>query len=130
MGLWPKKQIMLTFGVVAVGSILLIACTFLAGRSDEIPGLILGMGASYSYFALLLLRVNRSLSLPVAQAIGSMRIGWLIRLTFILLILILSVKVPMFHFAAAVVGLFSLHIIMVFTACLFILKHQFYRKIQ
>ena len=130
MGLRQQNQVLIIFGGLGVASLLLIVCTLLAGQGDELPGLLLGMGASYSYLGLLVLRVNRSLSLPVTQAIGSMRIGWLIRLTFILLILILSVKVPMFHFVSAVVGLFSLHIAMVVTACLFILKHQFNGKNQ
>ena len=125
-----RKQVWLIFGALAVWSILLIAGTWSIGLGNEIPGLLLGMGASYIYFVLLVLRVNHSVNLPVTKAIGSMRIGWLIRLSFILLILTLSIKIPMFHFVAAVVGLFSLHIIMVFTACLFVLKHQFYRKIQ
>ncbi len=128
MGQWQQKQARLTLVGLAAWSALLIACTWLAGQGDELPGLILGMTASYTYFALLVLRVKRSATLPVTKAIRSMRIGWLIRLTFILLILILSIKIPTFHFVAAVVGLFSLHIVMVFAACLFILKHQFYRK--
>ena len=125
-----RKQARLIFGALASWSVLLIAGTWFIGLGKEIPGLLLGMAASYIYFVLLVLRVKHSVTLPVTKAIGSMRIGWLIRLSFILLILILSIKLPMFHFVAAVVGLFSLHIVMVFTACLFVLKHQFYRKIQ
>lgn len=128
MGFWQHKRIRFIFVGLAVWSILLIVCTLLAGQGDELPGLLLGMAASYIYFTLLVLRVNHSVIMPVTKAIGSMRIGWLIRLTFIMLILVLSMKLPTFHFVAAVVGLFSLHIIMVFAACLFILKHQFYRK--
>jgi len=123
-----KQAGVILFGL-AVGSVVLIAGAWLTGFSSELPGLVLGMGASYIYFILLILRVNHSVTLPATKAISSMRIGWLIRLTFILLILILSFKIPGFHFAAAVVGLFSLHIVMVLAACLYVLKHRLYRKI-
>jgi len=124
-----RKQAGVIFFGLAIGSVALIASAWFAGFSNELPGLVLGMGASYIYFILLVLRVNHSVKLTVTNAIGSMRIGWLIRLTFILLILILSFKIPGFHFAAAVVGLFSLHIVMVLAACLYVLKHRLYRKI-
>jgi hypothetical protein len=129
MGLWQQKQIRLTLTGLAAWSMLLIACTWLAGQQAALPGLILGMAASYIYFGLLVLRAKHSVTLTVPKAIRSMRIGWFIRLSFILLILILSIKMPLFHFVAAVVGLFSLHIVMIVTACLFVLKYQFYRKI-
>lgn len=130
MELWQPKQAKLILLGLVTWSALLIVCTWLAGQRDELPGLILGMISSYIYFALLVLRVNHSASLSLTKAVWSMRIGWIMRLVFILIVLVLSMKMPAFHFVAAVVGLFSLHIVMVFAACLFILKHRLYHKFR
>ena len=115
---------------LAAWSAVLIGSTWFSGHEAELPGLILGMVTSTIYFFLLVLRTQRSAVLPVTKAVWSMRIGWLIRLVFILLMLVLSLKIPIFHFAAAVLGLFSFHVFMLLTACLFILKQRLLHKYQ
>lgn len=129
MVFWQQKKVQSYCMGLAVWSAVLIASTWLAGQEDELPGLILGMVTSLFYFFLLVLRTERSVVLPVTKAVSSMRIGWLLRLFFILLMLVLSLKIPVFHFAAAVLGLFSFHIFMMLTACLFILKQRLLHKI-
>ncbi|WP_246588349.1 ATP synthase subunit I [Pelorhabdus rhamnosifermentans] len=129
MVFWQQKKVQAYCMGLAVWSAVLIAGMWLAGQEDELPGLILGMVTSLFYFFLLVLRAQRSVVLPVPKAVSSMRIGWLLRLFFILLMLVLSLKIPVFHFAAAVLGLFSFHIFMMLTACLFILKQRLLHKI-
>ncbi len=124
--MWFLQQPKVRFyfiGLVA-WSVLLLGSTWLSGHQAELPGLILGIAASYGYLLLLALRVYRSSTLSADKAVVSMRIGWLIRLAFILLVLVLAVKVPLIHFGAVIVGLFSLHIILLLTACCFVLQQR------
>jgi hypothetical protein len=94
----------------------------LSGKLSIIPGLLTGWTSSLLYFLLMCRRVKQSAELPVGQAIASMRTGWLLRYGFMISILILSVQVPEIDFWAAVVGLFSLHIVLMFhAACIVVL---------
>lgn len=87
-----------------------------ADQTLVIPGLLIGWTSSVIYFLLMCRRVKQSAELPPGQALASMRAGWLIRLGFIIAILVLSVRVPGIDFWAAVVGLFSLHIVLLINA--------------
>ena len=51
---------------------------------------------------------RRASATSAAQAVRSMRVGWLVRLIFLVLLLLLSLKVQGVSFWASVVGLFSL----------------------
>lgn len=105
----------------------LAAGAWLTGRAAAIPGLLLGGAASAVYFLLMGYRVRRSAALPPERAVTYMRTGWLVRLSFVVLILILSLKVPQIDFVAAVVGLFSLQAVVIFDA-IFTVARSFFRK--
>lgn len=97
--------------MLAWAALLIVGC-LTGGRAEFIPGLILGGSGSIIYFLLLSYRIKKSTTMTTEQAVGYMRSGWLIRLIFITAILIMSLKIPEIHFLAAVVGLFSLQIIL------------------
>lgn len=93
--------------------------TFSAFISDKlfiIPGLLTGWSGSVIYFLLMCRRVKKSVELPPEKAVASMRAGWLLRFSFAISILVLSIYVPGIDFWAAVVGLFSLHIVLMVNA--------------
>ena len=87
-----------------------------SGRMFIIPGLLTGWTSSLLYFLLMCRRVKKSAELPPGQAVASMRTGWLLRYGFMISMLVLSVQVPGIDFRAAVVGLFSLHIVLFLNA--------------
>lgn len=96
--------------------IFITLATLLSGNVDIIPGLLTGWTSSLFYFLLMCRRIKKSAELPAGQAVASMRTGWLLRYGFMISILVLSVQVPGINFWAAVVGLFSLHIVLVLHA--------------
>ncbi|HEY3426457.1 MAG TPA: ATP synthase subunit I [Negativicutes bacterium] len=97
---------MAAWGVVTCG------VAYVAGYSQMIVGLTVGTVTSMIYFLLMCYRVHKSVDLPSARAVAYMRLGWLVRLSFVVLMLVLSVHIAQIHFGAAVVGLFSLNIVM------------------
>lgn len=108
---------------LCVWTLFLIVSAVISGVSEKIPGFLLGVGTSAVYLVLMAKRVEKSAGLPVSAAVFSMRVGWGLRLAFVVMMLIISLKVPGIDFIAAVVGLFSLHIIMLFSVVPFLLKH-------
>ncbi|MBP2637707.1 MAG: hypothetical protein H6Q72_3614 [Firmicutes bacterium] len=80
------------------------------------PGFLIGWTSSLFYFLYMCHKVKKSAELPQGKAIASMRTGWLFRYGFMISILVLSVKIPGINFWAAVVGLFSLHIVLMLQA--------------
>jgi hypothetical protein len=105
--------------------VLLFGCSWLTGHTAAIPGLFLGGVASAVYFLLMGYRVRRSAALPPEKAVTYMRSGWIVRLSFVVLILILSLKIQGIDFAAAVLGLFSLQIVVIFNAVLIVVRSFF-----
>lgn len=80
------------------------------GQARLACGLLVGTVAGLIYFWLMSYRVLRSAALPQAKAVGYMRGGWLVRLSFISLVLVLCTKLPGVSFPAAVAGLFSVQV--------------------
>ena len=107
--------------MLAWSAFLIVGC-LTGGRAEFVPGLILGSSGSIIYFLLLSYRIKNSATMTPEQAVGYMRSGWLIRLVFVTAILIVSLKIPAIHFLAAVVGLFSLQIILYTQAVFTVLK--------
>lgn len=105
--------------LLALGLFLTISA-FLSDKVFLIPGLLVGWTSSVLYFLLLCRRVKKSAELPPDKALASMRAGWVLRFGFMIAMLVLSVKVPGIDFWAAVVGLFSLHIVLVLNAVYFV----------
>lgn len=128
MWFWQQRQVRSYFIGLAAWYVILIAGMWISGSQAEIPGFLLGVVAGCIYFALMAFRVKYSVTLPVSKAVWSMRMGWIIRLIFILLVLILSMTVPLFHFVAAVVGLFSLYIVVLVAACFYFFKHHIFMQ--
>ena len=98
------------------------ALTWAAGEEDWARGFLLGWLGSLVYYLLLCRRVHKAVNLPVAQAVRSMRVGWLVRLAFLVLLLLLSLKVQGVSFWASVVGLFSLQGVLVLFFIFFAVK--------
>lgn len=97
---------------ICVWSLLVIAAAAFSGHTEWIAGFLFGTTSSILYYLFICHRVNKSADLPMGKAIASMRAGWLIRLFFVVIVLILSLKIPLIHFGAAVAGLFSLQIVL------------------
>lgn len=114
-------QVMLLVGITAFGA-------YIEGRLSIMFGLIIGALTGIIYFLLMSFRLKKAAGLSVAKAVFSMRLGWFVRFTFILLMLILSLRVNYIDFWAAVVGLFSLHIIIFLNAVVKLLKNFTNRK--
>ena len=100
----------------------------LMGFDFLILGLVVGNVASIIYFLLMGYRVKRAAQLPPEKAIASMRAGWLVRLAFIVLVLVLSLHLPQISFGAAAVGLFSLQFVIFFNAVYFVGRNYWYRQ--
>jgi len=118
-------QVKRTLRQMAALLVLLAVCAWLTGHAAAILGLFMGGAASAVYFLLMGYRVRQSAGLPPQQAVVYMRLGWLVRLSFVVLILILSLKIQQIDFAAAVVGLFSLQIVVIFNAVLIVARSFF-----
>lgn len=110
---------------MVVWSVFICGSAYFTGYGWRIPGLLLGIASSIVYFLLLWYRVLKSADMPMNKAIFYMRIGWLIRLLFIVTMLFLSLKIPALDFGSAVVGLFTLQIVMTFNALVFVAKNFF-----
>jgi len=109
-------EIKRTLCQLAAWALLAVTGAWLAGYVHWIPGLLTGVIAGALYFLQMAYRVRKSADMPIPKAVNYMRVGWLLRLGFILLILILSVHTTVIHFWAAVAGLFSLQMIIVLNA--------------
>jgi len=107
---------------IMVWAVIICSTAYFAGFGWRIPGLILGVITSIIYFLLMCYRVSKSANMSVPKAISYMRLGWLMRLSFISLMLLLSIKVPMFDFVSAVIGLFSLQVIIAVNASVIVAK--------
>lgn len=99
---------------IAVWAGLVTAGLIFGGHGDKVPGYLVGVTVSLTYCLLICYRVKKSAALPPKEAVAYMRMGWLIRLSFIVLILVWSLKVPAINFLAAVAGLLSLQIVIFF----------------
>lgn len=107
---------MLLWGVSVLAGMYISETIFL------MSGFILGLLTSIIYYLLTCYRIKKSIELPLEKAVPYMRIGWAMRLTFLVLMLGLSVHMPQFSFWGAVAGMFSLHVVMLFNAVLVIIK--------
>ncbi|BBB91523.1 MAG TPA: ATP synthase subunit I [Methylomusa anaerophila] len=107
------------WGVLAWGLVTLLGA-YLTERQRLVPGFLLGFAASIIYYTLMCFRIKRSVDLPPERAIGYMRSGWLIRLSFIVMILIISLRIPGVDFWSAVVGMFSLQIVFLLNAAIIV----------
>lgn len=117
------REMRRTFLQMMAWGIFICGTAYFTGNGWRVPGLVLGIGSSILYFLLLWYRVLKSTDMPVHKAILYMRIGWLIRVIFVIMALFLSLKLPNIDFVAAVVGLFTLQIVIVGNAVIFVVKN-------
>lgn len=110
--------------------VLFIGILYGTGYESWIIGFTVGAGASLIYFMLMSYRIFKSSDLVPSKAVAYMRAGWLIRLSFVVLVLIFSLQVPSIHFLAAVVGLFSLQFMIVLEAALFVSRHYTSKQVK
>lgn len=115
--------------ILGWGVFLIIGC-WTGGKTDLIPGLILGLSGSLIYYLLMCFRIKKSAAMAPDQAVSYMRAGWLIRLSLVVAVLIVSLKVPGIDFLAAVVGLFSLQIVLYSQALITVIKGMLRKLIQ
>lgn len=94
----------------------------LAGRLEAIPGFIAGTIISVVYFLLMCYRVKRASGMPPERAVAYMRAGWILRLCFVVLALVLLLQWKAIHFLAAVLGLFSLQMVTILNAIYIVFK--------
>ena len=107
---------------ITVWGVIICAAAYFHGDSWRIPGLVMGVVTSMIYFLLMCYRVRKSATMSVLKAISYMRLGWLMRLSFVSLMLLLSIKIPFFDFISAIIGLFSLQIVIIVNASIVVVK--------
>lgn len=117
------KEMKRTFLQMVVWGIFVCGSAYCAGFGWRIPGFVMGIIGSLFYFLLLWYRVLKSTDMPVHKAIFYMQVGWIMRLFFIVTILFLSLKMPVLDFGSAVVGLFTLQIVIIYNAFVFVTKN-------
>lgn len=100
----------------------LIVGAFWRGEMTTAYGFAFGTFGSILYLLLMGYRVHRSSTLPPKEAGIYMRLGWLIRLSLIVCILLIALRLPFLNFWAVVVGLFSHHIVTMYSALAFVIK--------
>lgn len=134
-----RNEVRRTMAGMAVWGVLAAAGLCLTQRQYMLPGFLLGLSSSFCYYALLSFRVRQSAEMPPEKVVSYMRMGWLVRLSFIVLVLILALIMPGIGFLPTIIGLFSFQIIMVLQAALVVAaslgaglkpasERQFFRK--
>jgi hypothetical protein len=111
-----------------IWGICICTAAYIAGQSEKILGLFMGFFTSMTYFLLMCYRINKSAEMPVNKALLYMKVGWLMRLGFIVAMLLLSLKIPAIDFWSAVFGLFTLQIILFLQAILIVTKSFFIKQ--
>jgi hypothetical protein len=111
-----------------VWGISICVVAYFMGLSERLAGLSIGIFTSIVYFLLMCYRIQKSADMPIHRALLYMRVGWLMRLLFIVVMLLLSVKIPGIDFWSAVFGLFTLQIVMFLQAVVIVTKSFFVRS--
>ena len=107
--------------IVVLGTIICISAYY-KGYTWCIPGFILGTFTSIMYFLLMCYRVYKAADMPAEQALSYMKLGWVLRLSFIVMMLLISLRVPVINFGSSVVGMFTLQMVMFLNALVIIIK--------
>lgn len=121
------KRTLLQIGLLAG---VFCAAVVLAGREDMISGLFLGTTSSVIYFLMVYYRIKKSASQPPNKAVAYMRSGWLMRLAFIVLILILSTQIKQISFPAVVIGLFTHQFVIILNAFYIVVTEGLFKKLR
>jgi hypothetical protein len=106
----------------------LVCGALLVGHGDWIPGFILGILGSVFYFLLMAYQVKRAATFAVPKAISYIRMSWLVRLCVVVVVVLLALHGKKVNFVAALVGLFSLQIVIMLNAILVMAKSFIHRS--
>lgn len=90
--------------VIVVPAVLCGVC----GIFEVMLGILLGGAGSVGYFLLLYRRVDRSVDMPLGQAVAYMRRGTLQRLLLVACVVIIAVRLPMINIFGVMFGLLAL----------------------
>lgn len=118
-------RIKLTLLQMTLLAVALMPVAYALGRESAVFGLFLGAAASFVYFLLLGNRIRHCSDLSPEKAVASMRAGWLVRLCFVALIVILALRINHISFLATVVGLFLLQIVLLINAAGLVVRSIF-----
>ncbi len=110
---------------IIVWGVMICSAAYFLNQGWRVPGLVMGIMTSIIYFLLMCYRVNKTAAMSVTKAVSYMRIGWLMRLAFVVLMLFLSIKIPTLDFLSAVIGLFSLQVVLIANAGVLVIKSFF-----
>jgi len=105
-------QIRRTLLQILAWGIFISVSAYFTGYGWRLPGFVMGLFTSLVYFLLMCFRISKSADMPIHKALLYMRIGWILRLSFIVIMLFMSLKIPILDFWSAVFGLFTLQIVM------------------
>ena len=111
-----------TFLYIIAWGLFTTGTAFLAGRLSVGYGLLLGTLASILCFLHLAYQVNKCAGMPPDMAAAYVQAGWLVRLSIVLLVLVLSILLPQVSFVAAIAGFFTLQIVLILGAFIHLLK--------
>lgn len=103
---------------------LISAGLLVTGHGGKVLGLLVGAFTSVVYLLLICYRVRRAAALPAREAVAYMRTGWFLRLTFIVLMLTATLKVPVIDFVFAVIGLLSLQLAIFLNGLFLVVKRS------
>jgi hypothetical protein len=117
-----------TLGKIGLLAIVVTGGAFISGHGTWIWGFLFGSMASVIYFFLMCYRIKNSADLPPEKAVAYMRSGWGIRLVFVSLVVIFALKTPQIDFLAAVVGLLSLHIVIILHGITIVIRSLLYNQ--
>jgi hypothetical protein len=123
-----RVEIKRTVLQIAIWSATVSTSAWISGKEAVIPGFLVGVLTSTVYFLLMCYRIRRSADMPIKQAISYMRTGWGIRFAFIVMMLYLSANVPWIDFWAAVLGLFSLYVVLIINVATDLVKNGKYSR--
>lgn len=102
--------------------IVVLSLFILIGKINYLIGYLFGTVVSIFYFLFLSYRVKQSANLPVDKAVNYMQIGWLIRLGFLTLILIIFTKIKIINFLSVVIGIFTIQFLFIINSFIIIFK--------
>lgn len=95
---------------------------YLGGKLQVMLGLFEGMVVGVVYFLMMSSRVQKSLELPMQKAVWYMRIGWFIRVAFVLMVFIATLRYSQVDFPALLAGFFLLHFAILVRPLLMVLR--------
>jgi hypothetical protein len=111
-----------TFIYIVLWGFMTCGWAYLAGRVATGNGLVLGIAASILCCLHLYYQVKRCAGMPPQMAAAYVQAGWIVRLSLVLVVFVISVLLPQISFIAALAGFFSLQLILLLGAVIQIIR--------